>query len=67
MIVAVELPAPGLLWTRWATLAAALSAIGYDDVWSVDDTGARLRATAESYEAIDESRRQRLLGIRDGT
>jgi hypothetical protein len=40
VIVAVELPAPGLLWTRWATLAAALSAIGYDDVWSVDDTGA---------------------------
>jgi hypothetical protein len=36
----VELPEPGLLWTRWATLAAALSALGYDDVWSVDGTGA---------------------------
>lgn len=40
MIIAVELPAPGLLWTRWATLAAALTAIGFDDVWSVDGTGA---------------------------
>jgi hypothetical protein len=40
VIIAVDLPDPGLLWTRWATLATALSAIGYDDVWSVDDTGA---------------------------
>ena len=40
VIITVELPEPALLWTRWATLAAALTAIGYDDVWSVDDTGA---------------------------
>jgi hypothetical protein len=40
VIIAVELPAPGLLWSRWATLAAALSAIGFDDVWSVGETGA---------------------------
>ncbi len=40
MIIDVELPAPGPLWTRWVTLAAALNAIGFDDVWSVDDTGA---------------------------
>ncbi|GAA3348025.1 hypothetical protein GCM10020358_64930 [Amorphoplanes nipponensis] len=40
MIIAVDLPAPGLLWTRWVTLAAALSALGHRDVWSVDDAGA---------------------------
>ncbi|MBL7253856.1 hypothetical protein [Paractinoplanes lichenicola] len=36
----VDLPAPGLLWTRWATLSAALTGIGYADVWFVDDRGA---------------------------
>ncbi|GAA0455198.1 hypothetical protein Ade02nite_03810 [Paractinoplanes deccanensis] len=40
MLTDVDLPAPGLLWTRWATLAAALTGIGYDDVWYVDDRGA---------------------------
>jgi hypothetical protein len=40
VLIIVDLPAPGVLWTRWATLAAALSAIGFEDVWSVDDTGA---------------------------
>jgi len=39
VIITVDLPAPGLLWTRWATLAAALTAIDFDDVWSVDDRG----------------------------
>jgi Excreted virulence factor EspC, type VII ESX diderm len=29
---------------------------------ALDDTGARLRTTAEAYRATDESRRQRLLG-----
>jgi len=33
---------------------------------SLDDTGARLRTTAESYRATDESRRQALLGTQDG-
>jgi ABC-type Zn2+ transport system substrate-binding protein/surface adhesin len=33
---------------------------------SLDDTGPRLRTTAESYRATDESQRQTLLGIRDG-
>ncbi|MFI7541631.1 type VII secretion target [Actinoplanes sp. NPDC049599] len=33
---------------------------------ALDDTGARLRTTAESYRATDESRRQALLRIRDG-
>jgi hypothetical protein len=40
MLTDVDLPAPGLLWTRWATLAAALTGIGYPDVWFVDRTGA---------------------------
>ncbi len=33
---------------------------------ALDDTGARLRTTAESYRATDESRRQALLRTRDG-
>ncbi|MEU8813707.1 hypothetical protein [Actinoplanes sp. NPDC048796] len=40
MLTDVDLPAPGLLWTRWATLAAGLTGIGYDDVWFVDGRGA---------------------------
>lgn len=33
---------------------------------ALDDTGARLRTTAESYEATDEARRRALLEIRAG-
>ncbi|MBM2623175.1 hypothetical protein JIG36_47530 [Actinoplanes sp. LDG1-06] len=40
MLTDVDLPAPGLLWTRWATLSATLTGIGYADVWFVDDRGA---------------------------
>nr|WP_221378894.1 hypothetical protein [Actinoplanes polyasparticus] len=40
MLTDVDLPAPGLLWTRWATLSAALTGIGYADVWFVDERGA---------------------------
>ena len=40
MLTDVDLPAPGLLWTRWATLAAALTGIGFADVWFVDERGA---------------------------
>jgi len=40
MLTDVDLPAPGLLWTRWATLAASLAGIGYADVWYVDERGA---------------------------
>ena len=36
----MDLPTPGLLWTRWATLAATLTGIGFPDVWFVDDRGA---------------------------
>ena len=40
MLTDVDLPTPGLLWTRWATLAASLTGIGFPDVWYVDDRGA---------------------------
>jgi hypothetical protein len=40
MLTDVDLPAPGLLWTRWTVLAAALTGIGFADVWSVDARGA---------------------------
>ncbi|MFI5888527.1 hypothetical protein ACIA5D_00220 [Actinoplanes sp. NPDC051513] len=40
MLTDVDLPAPGLLWTRWATLAASLAGIGFADVWYVDERGA---------------------------
>nr|WP_296066064.1 hypothetical protein [uncultured Actinoplanes sp.] len=40
MLTDVDLPAPGLLWPRWVTLAASLTAIGWSDVWYVDERGA---------------------------
>jgi hypothetical protein len=40
MLTDVDLPAPGLLWPRWVTLAASLTGIGWSDVWYVDDQGA---------------------------
>jgi hypothetical protein len=40
MLSDVDLPAPGLLWARWTTLAAALTGIGFPDVWFVDHDGA---------------------------
>jgi hypothetical protein len=40
MLTDVDLPAPGLLWTRWATLSATMTGIGFADVWYVDDSGA---------------------------
>jgi hypothetical protein len=36
----VDLPTPGLLWTRWATLSATHVALGRTGIWSVDDHGA---------------------------
>jgi hypothetical protein len=39
MLTDVDLPAPGLLWIRWATLSATYSAIGRTG-WSIDDRGA---------------------------
>jgi hypothetical protein len=40
MLTDVDLPAPGLLWTRWATLSATHVAIGRTGVWSIDERGA---------------------------
>ncbi|MEU4428804.1 hypothetical protein AB0F81_50040, partial [Actinoplanes sp. NPDC024001] len=40
MLTDVDLPAPGLLWTRWATLSATLTGIGHAGLWSIDDHGA---------------------------
>ncbi|BCJ55820.1 hypothetical protein Asp14428_72950 [Actinoplanes sp. NBRC 14428] len=40
MTSTADLPAPVLLWQRWATLAAALTPLGHEDVWSVGATGA---------------------------
>jgi hypothetical protein len=52
MLTDVDLPAPGLLWTRWATLAAAMTGIGYADVWYVDDRGARHDDHAGSWARL---------------
>lgn len=40
MLTDVDLPAPGLLWTRWATLSATCAAVGRAGLWSIDDRGA---------------------------
>jgi hypothetical protein len=40
MLTDLDLPAPGLLWSRWATISAALTGIGHADVWFLDDRGA---------------------------
>ncbi|MEV4706858.1 hypothetical protein [Actinoplanes sp. NPDC049316] len=40
MTVAPDLPPPGRMWQRWATLSAALTAIGVDDTWTVGEPGA---------------------------
>jgi hypothetical protein len=37
----VEIPGPADLWQRWAALATALTAVGFDDVWMVGERGAR--------------------------
>ncbi|MEU4621367.1 hypothetical protein AB0G04_15530 [Actinoplanes sp. NPDC023801] len=39
MLTDVDLPAPGLLWTRWATLSATYTAMGRLG-WSIDERGA---------------------------
>ncbi|GAA4591163.1 hypothetical protein BJY16_000180 [Actinoplanes octamycinicus] len=41
MLTDVDLPAPGLLWTRWATLSATMTGIDRGERWSVDERGAR--------------------------
>ncbi len=41
MLTDVDLPAPGLLWTRWAVLSAAMTGIDRGEPWSIDERGAR--------------------------
>ncbi|GAA2669765.1 hypothetical protein [Actinoplanes palleronii] len=41
MLTDVDLPAPGLLWTRWAALSAAMTGISRGERWSIDERGAR--------------------------
>lgn len=41
MLTDVDLPAPGLLWTRWAALSAAMTGIDRGEPWSIDEHGAR--------------------------
>ncbi|MGC5028840.1 hypothetical protein [Micromonospora sp. DT229] len=38
--MSLDLPAPGLVWNRWALFASALSALGVDDVHRCADDGA---------------------------
>ncbi|GAA4970455.1 hypothetical protein [Actinoplanes utahensis] len=40
MLTDVDLPAPGLLWTRWATLSTTHTAIGRPGTWTIDEFGA---------------------------
>ncbi|MDI6103182.1 hypothetical protein QLQ12_31700 [Actinoplanes sp. NEAU-A12] len=40
MLTDVDLPAPGLLWTRWVTLSATCAAVGRTGMWSIDGRGA---------------------------
>ena len=40
MLTDVDLPAPGLLWTRWAAVSATYTALGRAGTWTVDDLGA---------------------------
>ncbi|BBH64087.1 hypothetical protein ACTI_07720 [Actinoplanes sp. OR16] len=64
MLTDVDLPAPGLLWTRWATLGAALTGLGHAGVWSIDDRGAALddRDTGWARFALLDGRRAVLYG-----
>ncbi len=60
----------GKLCVMVPVMLGALQDVVVDGIRSaaaaLDDTGARLRTTAESYTATDESRRQALREIRDG-
>ncbi|MEU4688113.1 hypothetical protein [Actinoplanes sp. NPDC023714] len=67
MLTDVDLPAPGLLWTRWATLGAVLTGLGHAGVWSIDDRGAALddRDGGWARFALLDGRRAVLYGHRD--
>jgi hypothetical protein len=63
MLTDVDLPAPGLLWTRWATLSATYAAIGRTG-WSIDDSGAARDRPDRSWArfALLDGRRAVLYG-----
>ena len=64
MLTDVDLPAPGLLWTRWAVLGAALTGIGRTGLWSIDGRGAALAESDGSWArfALLDGRRAVLYG-----
>ncbi|BCJ42164.1 hypothetical protein GCM10010168_64580 [Actinoplanes ianthinogenes] len=64
MLTDVDLPAPGLLWTRWATLSAAMTGIDRGEQWSVDERGARRDAPGLGWArfALLDGRRAVLYG-----
>ncbi|BCY14235.1 hypothetical protein [Actinoplanes sp. L3-i22] len=64
MLTDVDLPAPGLLWTRWAALSAAMTGIDRGEPWSIDERGARHDApdTGWARFALLDGRRAVLYG-----
>ena len=40
MITSVDFPDPGEMWVRWVSFAAAFTAAGFDDTWTVTADGA---------------------------
>ncbi|WP_433791563.1 hypothetical protein [Actinoplanes sp. CA-252034] len=63
MLTDVDLPAPGLLWTRWAILGATHAALGRTE-WSIDDRGANRNLQDGSWArfALLDGRRAVLYG-----
>ncbi|GIE27040.1 hypothetical protein Ait01nite_000850 [Actinoplanes italicus] len=63
MLTDVDLPAPGLLWTRWAALSATYAAIGRTG-WSIDERGASRERPDRSWArfALLDGRRAVLYG-----
>ncbi|AEV87884.1 hypothetical protein ACWT_6873 [Actinoplanes sp. SE50] len=64
MLTDVDLPAPGLLWTRWAALSAVTTGTDRGTLWSVDPSGARHDdpATGWARFALLDGRRAVLYG-----
>ncbi|MEV0900230.1 hypothetical protein [Actinoplanes sp. NPDC049802] len=64
MLTDVDLPAPGLLWTRWATLSATHAAIGRNESWTIDRFGAEFAQGERNWArfALLDGRRAVLYG-----
>ncbi|WP_328460994.1 hypothetical protein OHA21_31350 [Actinoplanes sp. NBC_00393] len=69
MLTDVDLPAPGLLWTRWATLSVTLTGIGRAGTWSIDERGAHHDDGAGGWAhfALLDGRRAVLYGRHSST